>query len=55
MRAIKAVIYIASREEVEDRADIKEVARCINSGEHAVSKLPRDKPDCSKALKRALF
>jgi Rrf2 family protein len=37
--AIKAVIYIASREESEDRAGVKEVAKFINTSEHTVSKI----------------
>jgi len=37
--AIKAVIYLASKYESEERAGIKEIATYINASEHSVGKL----------------
>lgn len=37
--AIKAVIYIASKEESGDRSGVKEIAKYINASEHTISKI----------------
>lgn len=37
--AIKAVIYLASKEESGDKSGVKEIAKFINASEHTVSKL----------------
>ncbi len=37
--AIKAVIYIASREESGDKSGVKEIAKFINTSGHTVSKI----------------
>ncbi len=36
--AIKAVIYLASKEEAAERSGVKEIAKYINASEHTVSK-----------------
>lgn len=37
--AIKAVIYLASREESGERSGVKEIAKYINASEHTISKI----------------
>lgn len=37
--AIKAVIYLASKEELGEKAGVKEIALFINASEHTVSKI----------------